>query len=192
MKNVLENMNRGIYLLTTRYGEKDNGCIVSSAVQVGEDQIAVCVNKHNTTSCIINRTKIFNLCILSEATSFELIENFGFQSGKEVDKFENFKAFKRSKNGIAYLTNSANAYVSVEVEKTMDLGESVMFIGKVVEQEELNDGKSLMYDYFEENIKPKDEVKYKCRICGHEYVGEIPDDYICPICGNRKEVFQKV
>lgn len=192
MKNVLENMNRGIYLLTTRYGEKDNGCIVSSAVQVGEDQIAVCIKKHNTTSCIINRTKIFNLCILSEATSFELIENFGFQSGKDVDKFENFKAFKRSKNEIAYLTNSANAYVSVEVEKTMDLGESVMFIGKVVEQEELNDGKSLMYDYFEENIKPKDEVKYKCRICGHEYVGEIPDDYICPICGNRKEVFQKV
>ena len=192
MKNVLENMSYGIYLLTTRYDDKDSGCIVSSAMQTGADQIAVCVKKHNTTSCIINRTKIFNLCILSEKTSFDLIKNFGFQSGKDVDKFENYKAFKRSKNGIAYLTTAANAFVSVEVDKAIDLGESVMFIGKVTEMEELNEAKSLTYDYFLEHLQPKEEVRYKCRICGHEYVGEIPDDYICPICGNKKEVFQKL
>ena len=194
MKNAFSNMSYGIYLLTTRYGDKDNGCIVSSVMQVGFDPnlIIVCLKKHNTTSCIINRTKVFNLSVLSEKTEYETIKNFGFQSGKDVDKFENYKAFKRAKNGLAYSTVEANAYISLEVENTFDIGDAVLFVSRVKDMEVLNDDKTLTYDFFLKNIKPEDEVRYKCRICGHEYVGEIPDNYVCPICGNKREVFQKL
>ena len=90
--NVLFNIGYGLYVLTANEGEKDNGCIINTVMQVTSDplQIAIAVNKKNYTNEMIQRTKKFNVSILSESAKFEIFEHFGFHSGRDTDKFASF------------------------------------------------------------------------------------------------------
>ena len=198
-------LSYGLFVLTTKFYNKDNGCIINTAIQAASEpnQISICVNKANLTHDMILQSKEFTVSVISEKASFDLFKRFGFQSGKDVDKFEGFAdKVKRGANGIYYVTDGTNAYISVKVTKTEDLGSHTMFIGEITDMEVLSPDPSATYAYYFENIKPKPEAVgktpvgetiWRCRICGYEYVGkELPEDFICPVCKHPAEDFEKV
>ena len=141
----------GLYILTANEQGKDNGCIVNTVMQVTSDpcQIAVCVNKNNYTCEMIQHTKKFNVSVLAEGVSFEVFKNFGFQSGRNTDKFTNFTDVKRSPNGVLYITKNTNAYISAFVQQEIDLGTHIMFIAQLVEAEILSEEPTVTYDYYQ-------------------------------------------
>ncbi len=198
MKEALFKLTYGLFVLSTRDGEKDNGCIINTAMQVTDNplQIVIAVNKNNYTLEMIQKSGVFNVSILSESTPFSVFENFGFKSGRTEDKFSSFENKKRSANGIYYITEYTNAFISAKVVKTVDCGTHLMFIGEVTEAEILSDKTSVTYDYYFKNIKPKPEKKkkgYVCKICGYVYEGEpLPEDFICPLCKHPASDFEKL
>ena len=188
----------GLYVLTVQ-DEKDNGCIINTVMQVTSNplQVAIAVNKRNYTNEIIQKTRKFNLSILSEKADFSIYEHFGYKSGRDTDKFATFCDVKRSPNGLLYITKGTNAYLSAYVQNEIDLGTHSLFIGQLVASENLNDDKSATYDYYQNSVKPKPEntVKkgWRCKICGYIYEGEdLPVDYICPICKHGAVDFEKL
>ena len=196
--DVMFKIGYGLYVLTAR-DEKDNGCIINTVMQVTSNplQVAIAVNKKNYTNEMIRKTRKFNLSILSEKSDFELYRHFGFQSGRDVDKFAKFMDVKRSPNGVLYITQGTNAYISAYVQQEIDLGTHSMFIAQLVAAESLSDDKSATYDYYQKCIKqkPQETLKkgWRCKICGYIYEGEdLPADYICPICKHGAADFEKI
>lgn len=197
--SALFKIGYGLYVLSCNEQGKDNGCIVNTVMQVTSDplQIAVCVNKNNYTCEMIQHTKKFNLSVITENTDFELFKNFGYQSGKNTDKFTNFSDTKRSPNGILYITKNTNAYISAYVQQEIDLGTHIMFIAQLVEAEILSEEPTVTYDFYQKNIKPKPETTskkgWRCKICNYIYEGEfLPPDFICPWCKHGVEDFEKL
>lgn len=197
--SVMFKLGYGLYVLTAKDDAKDNGCIINTVMQVTSEplQIAIAVNKKNYTNEMIQKTRKFNLSILSEKADFEIYKHFGYQSGREVDKFASFADAKRSPNGVLYVTKSTNAYISAYVQQEIDLGTHSLFIAQLVAAESLSDDKSATYDYYQNFIKPKKENVVKkgwiCKICGYIYEGEnLPADYICPICKHGAIDFERL
>lgn len=193
----------GLFVLTARQDEKDNGCIINTAGQVTAvpNRISVAVNKANYTHDMIQATGKFNVSILSEEAKFSTFQRFGFQSGKDVNKFEGYEQVKRSENGIYYVTEGTNGFISATVENTMDLGTHTLFIAAVDDMDVLSDVPSTTYNFYQSNIKPKPAAPavktgktiWRCRICGYEYEGEeLPADFVCPICKHPASDFEKV
>ena len=197
-------LSYGLFVLTAREADKDNGCIINTAIQaaLSPNQLSICVNKANYTHDIIKKTGEFTVSVLSQNAGFDLFKHFGFQSGHELNKFENFSKCKRGANGIYYITEGTNAYISVKVTKTNDLGSHTMFIGEISDMEVLSEVPSVTYDYYLNNIKPKPQAVgttsdgqtvWRCIICGYEYVGEeLPEDFICPLCKHPASDFEKI
>ena len=204
MSNPLFNIQYGLFVITTCDGGRDNGCISNTVAQVTAkpNRISVTLNKDNFTTELIQRSGRFTASIISEAADFELFKHFGFQSGHTVNKFADFTDCRRVGNGTLAVTHGTNAFISVNVEQTIDLGTHILFIGHVTEMETLTDVPSATYNYYQEHIKPKPEsvgqtaegkTVWRCVICGYEYVGEeLPDDFICPICKHPASDFEKV
>lgn len=190
----------GLFVLSAREGEKDNGCIINTAMQVTQNpkQISICVNKENYTCGMIERTGRFNLSFLNQDANFEVFRHFGFASGKDTEKFAGYESCERADNGILYLTESVNAVVCAEVSQTVDLGTHIMFIADVAEEKVLNQVPSVTYQYYFDHIKPAPETKkkskgYVCKICGYVYEGEtLPPDFICPLCKHGAEDFEPI
>ena len=190
-------LSYGLFVLTAKDGEKDNGCIINTAIQAasGPNQMSICINKANFTHDMIVKTGVFNVSVLSQKAPFELFKRFGFQSGRDVNKFEGYTQCQRAQNGIYYVTEGSNAYFSVKVDKTLDLGSHTLFVGEITDMEVLNDIPSVTYEYYLNNIKPKPEAVgvtsegktiWRCKICGYEYVGEeLPEDFIAD--ANQKQ-----
>ena len=203
-RKAMYKLSYGLFILTTKEAEKDNGCIINTAIQAASEpnQLSICVNKANYTHDMIQRTGKFTVSVLSQKAQFELFKHFGFQSGRDTNKFEAFEQCARGTNGIYYITEGTNAYISVTVTKTEDLGSHTMFIGEITDMEVLSNVPSVTYDYYQNNIKPKpqevgktedSQTIWRCRICGYEYVGEeLPDDFICPLCKHPASDFEKV
>lgn len=154
---ALHKLTYGLFVLTARESDKDNGCITNSALQVASDptRIAVSVQKGNLTREMIEKSGVFNVSVLTEAVPFETIRHFGMQSGRDVDKFDDFSAVKRSHNGLYYVTEHTNAMFSCKVEQTLDLGSHMMFVGKVTESKVLGSDTSCTYAHYHKSIKPK-------------------------------------
>lgn len=152
-------LSYGLFVLTARESEKDNGCIINTAIQAASEpnQLSICVNKANYTHDMIERTGKFTVSVLSQNAQFELFKHFGFQSGRDTNKFESFRKCTRGENGIYYITEGTNAYISVTVNRTEDLGSHTMFIGEITDMEVLSDFASVTYEYYQNNIKPKPE-----------------------------------
>ena len=197
-------LSYGLFVLTVKDEVKANGCITNTAIQVASDPntISFAVNKANYTHDMVMKTKACNISVISEKADFELFKHFGFQSGRDVDKFADYNDCKMADNGIPYITAGTNAYFSIEVTSTVDLGSHTLFIGKPTEMVVLDDAQSATYAYYQSNIKPKPEkvgttksgeTVWRCKICGYEYVGEeLPEDFICPICKHPASDFEKV
>lgn len=197
-RKVMQKMTYGLFVLTAREGEKDNGCIVNTASQVTTtpNRIIVTVNKENYTHDMIQRTGVFNLSVLDESAEFSVFQRFGFQSGRDTDKLEDFVC-SRSENGIVYIPEMTNAYISAKVISAMDLGTHTMFLAEVTGGDVLSDRESVSYTYYHKNIKPSANVKKKkgwiCQICGYVYEEEVlPEDFICPICKHPASDFVKL
>ena len=194
----------GLFVLTAKDGDKDNGCIINPAIQAASEpnQISIAVNKANFTHDMIMKTGAFTVSTISQEASFDLFKHFGFQTGRETDKFADFADCERGENGIFHITKGTNAFFNVKVEQTLDMGSHTMFVGQVTDMEVLIDTPSTTYEYYQENIKPKpqeagktEEGKtiWRCRICGYEYEGEeLPEDFICPLCKHPASDFEKV
>lgn len=197
-------LSYGLFVLTAKRGDKDNGCITNTAIQVTSEpnRISIAVNKANYTHDMVLETGKFNVSIISEKADFDLFKHFGFQSGRDVDKFADFTDCARAENGIFYITKGTNAVISAEVEQTIDLGSHTLFIAKVTDLMVLDSASSATYEYYQNNIKPKPQAVgttptgqtiWRCRICGYEYVGEeLPEDFICPLCKHPASDFEKV
>lgn len=197
-------LSYGLFVLTAKDGDKDNGCIINTAIQAAStpNQVSICVNKANLTHDMVMKTGEFTVSIISEKATFDLFKHFGFQTGREVDKFAGYTACKRGANGIMIVTEGTNAFISVKVTKTEDLGSHTMFIGEITDMEVLDDAPSVTYAYYMDNIKPKPQAVgtapsgktiWRCTICGYEYEGEeIPEDFICPLCKHPASDFEKV
>lgn len=191
-------LSYGLYVLTGKEGEKDNGCIINTAAQVtsSPNRITVAVNKQNLTHDIIRSTGLLNLSILDETAPFEIFRNFGFQSGRNCDKFKDVTV-KRSENGLIYLIEHTAACISGKILQEVDLGSHTLFAADVTDALMLSGQPPVTYSYYQANIKPKPEKAegkgYRCRICGYVYEGEtLPEDFICPLCSHGAGDFEKI
>lgn len=203
-KKAMYKFSYGLFVLTVRLNDKQTGCIINTAIQAASEpnQISFAVNKANLTHDMLMWTKSFSVSVISQEADFGLFQRFGFQSGRDVDKFAGFSDMAEGENGIYHITKGTNAYFDVKVEQIVDMGSHTMFIGTVSDMRVLSDAASCTYTYYMDNIKPKPEAVgktekgetiWRCRICGYEYVGEeIPDDFICPICKHPASDFEKV
>lgn len=188
----------GLYVLTAK-DEKDNGCIVNTVMQVtvNPNRILLTVNKMNLTHDIIQKTKEFNVSVLTEKAPFQIFEHFGYHSGKNTDKFADYMGCLRSDNGLYYVTEGVNAYISGKVVEAMDCGTHTLFIADVTDAKVLNEETSVTYDYYQNHIKPKPEATekkgFRCKICGYIYEGdELPEDFICPLCKHGAADFERI
>ena len=188
----------GLYVVTSKDDKKDNGIIVNSVTQVTDspNRVAVCINKQNYSHHIIKQTGIMNVNCLSVDAPFEIFKRFGFQSGRNVDKFEGFEPL-HSDNGLAFLPKYINAFMSLKVEQYLDLETHGMFICSVTEARVISDRETMTYNYYQANVKPKPETEgkkgYVCKVCGYVYEGdELPEDYVCPLCKHGATDFEKI
>lgn len=188
----------GLFVLSAKDGERDNGCIINTVIQATSTpkRIAFAVNKENLTHDMVMKTGVFNVSILSESATFPLFERFGLQSGKSADKFAGFGAYTRSVNGVTYVTEGVNALLSGKVISTQDCGTHTLFVADVTEAKKLSREPSVTYEYYRKNIKPKPAAEatkkkgWLCTVCGYIYEGEVlPPDFICPVCKHGAEVF---
>ena len=178
----------GLYVVTSNDGKKDNGLIVNTVIQLTDqpNRVAVNINKENYSHHVIKQTGVMNVNCLSMEAPFQVFENFGFQSGRQADKFAGWET-PRSENGLVILPKYINAFMSLKVEQYVDLGTHGMFICSVTESRVINKKDTMTYTYYQENVKPKPQTEGKkgfvCTVCGYIYEGDVlPDDFICPLC----------
>lgn len=196
--NALFNISYGLYVVTSKLGEKHNGLIVNTVMQVTDtpNRVAVCINKVNYSHDVIKQTGIMNVNCLTESTPFEVFKQFGFQSGKDTDKFAG-EQIKTSENGLVVLKENINAFISLKVTDYIDLDTHGLFVCEVTESEIVSGEKAVTYTYYQQNIKPKPQPQKKkgfvCKICGYVYEGEVlPEDYICPLCKHPASDFEPI
>lgn len=215
---AFRDLSYGLYIISSKKDGKPVGCVVNTFAQVTSSpaQVSVAVNKDNYTAQGIQETDAYEVAVMNESASMELIGTFGFHSSVDTDKFTEFETAV-SEQGIEYVTQSSCAHFSVKVTQQLDLGSHILFIGEVVEAEPVAGDAPMTYAYYHQvkggktppkassynggddgvdnasagEAKPK--VAWRCKICGHiEYVDELPDDFTCPVCGVGRELFERI
>ena len=198
-KKAMYNLTYGLYILTARDGEKDNGCIINTACQVTTEpnRITICVNKNNFTHDIILKTGLFNISMLTEKSEFATYKHWGFQSGRTADKALPID-YIRADNGVIYIKDECNAYLSCKVVSSTDLGTHTLFLADVTDGAVFNDDPSATYAFYQKNIKVGSASKepgkkgWICTVCGYVYEGEeLPQDFVCPWCNHDASYFEK-
>ena len=204
-------LSYGLYVVSARSCEKKYGCIVNTLQQVTAEppMLSVAVNKNSVTAKAILDSGRFCGTVLTETADMNLIGTFGFKNSEAVDKFAAFST-KEDENNIPYLTEHAAARYSCEVAGTLDLGTHILIIGKVTAAEILSDEPVMTYDYYHRVVKggtpptapsykgnishkPAQKAQWRCKICGYIYEGDpLPADFVCPICGQGADKFEKV
>ena len=201
-KKALYQLTYGVFLLSTKAGDKVNGCITNTWIQVANSptRVAISVLNTNYTCDLIKESGIFALSLLDNTCTFQTIKHFGFQSGRDVDKFDGL-TLPTDVNGVPYLAWQTTAVISCKVLESTDLGSHTLFIAEVVDAKLLNDNAPLTYADYQANVKPKpQEVKkekkivgWRCKICNYVYEGsELPADFTCPLCGHDKDDFEPI
>lgn len=211
-KNTFRNLSYGVYIISTLDGERPTGCVANSTMQITSSpaSIAVSINHDNYTNGCIEKTGKFAISILSEQSAPELIGRFGFQSGKDVDKFDGVDAIQ--KEGLSIVADACG-YIVCNVINKMETATHTVFLGEVVDADLLKKEEPMTYAYYHKVVKGKspknaptyipeekeekvEQSKWVCGICGYVYDGEVPfeelsEDYKCPICKQPKSVFKK-
>ena len=210
-KTAFFNLSYGVYICTSWDEGHPVGCVANSAMQITSDPatIAVSINRVNHTHKCIEDTGHFSICVLGEKVDPKLVGTFGFRSSREVDKFANTPYKVRGKLPVP---NDCLCYFSCKVVGKMETATHTVFLGEVYDAEVLQNGTPMTYSYYHKVLKgktsvnaptyvkvePKEEkAKYVCTVCGYEYDGEIPfeelpDDWVCPLCGVGKDKFEKM
>ena len=200
-QNAMFSLSYGLFVLTAREGDKDNGCIINTVTQLTDSpkRISICVNKANYTCDMIRRTGVFNVSVLSNDAPFAMFRHYGFQSGRDTDKFAGVTEMNRAANGVSYIPCCTNAYLSGKVVQTVEFETHFLFIADVTEARVLDTVPSMTYAYYFANVKPKPQKPadskphWVCKICGWVYEGEeLPPDIVCPLCKHGAADFEKV
>jgi flavin reductase (DIM6/NTAB) family NADH-FMN oxidoreductase RutF/rubredoxin len=223
---VFRKISYGVYIVTSRDGDRINGQAANGVMQVCSrpPMVACAINKENLTHAFIQKSGVFAISILAQDTPLSLIGRFGFKSGREANKFEG-GAHRLGNNGCPIIAEHTVGYLEGKVTWQLDAGTHTIFVGEVVEGELLDDGEPMTYAYYhevkrgttpetaptyiEEKKEKKEErnmKKYKCTVCGYIYDPEegdpdggiapgtafedIPDDWVCPVCGASKDQFE--
>ena len=195
---ALFNIGYGLYVVTSNDGTKDNGLIVNTVSQVTDspNRVAVTINKANYSHHVIKKTGIMNVNVLDTSAPFYVFEHFGFQSGRNIDKFAGCENL-RSDNGLRFLPRYINSFMSLKVEQYVDLDTHGMFICSVTEARVMSDKDTMTYSFYHENVKPKPDTEgkkgYVCKVCGWVYEGDtLPDDIVCPLCKHGAADFEPI
>lgn len=199
--NAMFKLSYGLYVLAAKDGEKENGCIVNAVMQLTDNpkRVTFAVNKANLTHDMLMNDGAFTISCLSQDVPFEVFQHFGFNSGRDMDKFEGWCFSEKAENGTRYLTAMCNAMISGTVISTVDWGTHTLFVADVTEAKVLSNVPSVTYAYYFEHIKPKpapnlaQKKGWICKICGYVYEGEeLPADFVCPLCKHGPEDFEKI
>lgn len=195
---ALQQLSYGLYVVSTKYDKKMNGCIINTVTQVTSDptQIVLAVNKKNLTCDLIQKSGILTISVLSETAPFSLFQHFGFQSGRDTDKFVDYP-FSITPQELPYLSGHTTAYLDCKVINATDLGSHVLFLASVSDCEVLSGEKAMTYSFYHEFVKPQPDAAsakgWRCVVCGYVYEGEeLPPDFICPWCKHGVEDFEKI
>jgi len=198
---VMFKLSYGLFVLTAKDGAKDNGCIINTVTQITQTppRITIAVNKANFTHDMILKTGQFNVSILTESAPFRVFQHFGFNSGKDMNKFAECPKEERTANGILFVPKFTNGVISGKVAQSFDYGTHTLFVADVSQSFALSSERSVTYQYYFDHIKPKPQPKpeikkgFICKICGYVYEGEtLPDDFICPICKHGADDFEPI
>lgn len=210
-KNAFRQLSYGVYIVSTWDEGRATGCTANSAMQITSDPatIAVSINHDNYTNVCIQKLGKFAISILGEHSDPGTIGVFGFQSGRDNNKFDQIKPEIR---GYMPVIPDACAYIVCEVVDKLETSSHTVFLGKVVDADILREDNPMTYAYYHNVIKgkspktaptyiaeePQNEEKttYVCGVCGYEYQGDVPfedlpEDYVCPVCKQPKSVFQR-
>ena len=201
-KKALYALSYGVFMLASKSGDKVNGCITNTCMQVANSptRVAISVINANYTCDIIKESGVCTLSILDKSIAFETIKHFGMQSGRDVDKMSDIK-LPLDDNGLPYMGWGACAVLSLKVVDSKDLGSHTLFIAEVIDAKSLSENEPITYAYYQSDIKPKPEksttqkkiVGWRCKICNYVYEGEkLPDDFNCPICGHDASDFEPI
>lgn len=199
---ALFNLSYGVFLLSSKSGDKINACITNTCIQVANDpvRIAISVLNSNLTCDYIKDSGVFSVSVLDKTCIFDTIKHFGMQSGRDVNKFEGVK-MPLDLNGVPYMAWSTNSVLSAKVTESIDLGTHTLFIAEVEDMKVLSENAPLTYADYHKDVKPKpqkiDEKKkivgWKCKICGFVFEGEkLPENYLCPLCGHAADDFEPI
>ncbi len=196
---ALFNIGYGLYVVTVKDGDKDNGCIVNTVTQLTNtpNRIGVAINKANLTHDIAKKTGLLNVNCLSVEAPFSVFQHFGFQSGRDVDKFADKDNLLRADNGVAFLDRNINSFMSLKVERYVDLDTHGMFICSIEEARVINNVETMTYNFYQQSVKPRPQTDTKkgwvCKICGYVYEGDpLPEDFICPLCKHGASDFEPI
>lgn len=194
-KKAMYRLSYGLFILTAKEGGRDNGCVVNTVTQVTSEpnRITVAINKNNLTHDMVLRSGEFNVSVLSQNAPFDIYKHWGFQSGRDVDKIKEITV-SRSTNGLVYVPDAANAFLSAKVIEKKDLGTHTLFLADVTDGAVLSDEESVTYSYYQKHVKPAPATGKKgfvCTVCGYIYEGGVlPDDFICPVCKHPASDFK--
>ncbi len=211
-KNAFRSLSYGVYVISTLDGERPTGCVANSAMQITSEPatIAISINHDNYTNSCIEKTEKFAISILSVESDPGLIGTFGFQSGKDVNKFDSVDSLRAE--GLSVVADACG-YVVCKVINKMETSTHTVFLGEVIAADVLKQEDAMTYAYYHKVVKGKSpknaptyiaeetveekKDKWACGVCGYEYDGatpfeELPDDFVCPLCKQPKSVFQKV
>ncbi|MDO4473526.1 MAG: flavin reductase [Eubacteriales bacterium] len=201
-KKALYQLSYGVFMLSTKTADKANGCITNTCIQVANspERVAISVLNTNYTCDLIKESGIFTVSLLDETCTFETIKHFGFQSGRNVNKFESM-TLPEDINGVPYLGWQTCAVISCKVVESYELGSHTLFIAEIQDAKRLNDHAPLTYADYQNRVKPKPQqvkndreiVGWRCKICKYVYEGsELPADFTCPLCGHDKDDFEPI
>lgn len=194
-------LSYGLYVAAAKADAKMNGCIINTVTQITDDpkQVAVAINKQNLTCELVQKSGMLSISVLSEPAPFSLFQHFGFQSGRETDKFVDVP-FQLTGQELPYLTEHTTAYLDCKVVHSMDLGTHMLFIALVTDADVISNERPMTYSYYHEFVKPKPaddsaskKKGWRCTVCGYIYEGEeLPPDFICPWCKHGIADFEKI
>lgn len=205
-KKAFFKLSYGLYIVSSNCDAKDSACIANTFVQVTSDPARVCItlNKNNYTTKLIENSCVYNVGVLLDSVDMDVIRRFGFQSGKDVNKFEGID-FEVDCQNVKQITKGIAASFSVKVISMTDVGTHIMFVGDVVDCKVVDDSEVLTYANYhskKNGTTPKNASSYqedtskhgwKCSVCGFILEeDELPEDYICPVCKQPASVFEKI
>ena len=194
-KKITRKISQGMYVLTVNGG----GCVVDAVSQISAGDnplISVAVMKSNYTNELMKKNDKFALSVLGMNVNPDIIKTFGFNSMRDINKFENTLVTEVC--GINIINNSLGYMVCEKVD-SIDNDTHTLFIGRLIEADLFDDSKEMTYGYYQEHkdelikvTREDGKVVWVCSICGYVYEGEeIPLDYKCPKCGVPRELFEK-
>ena len=204
-QKALFSLSYGVFILGSHDDKKINACVTNTCMQVAANpaRLAITVINQNYTCEQIKSCGTFALSVLDKSVTFKTIEHFGFQSGRDTDKFADFE-HSLDANGNPYLNSQICALFTCKVISSQDLGTHTLFIAEIEDSKVMSDKAPVTYADYHKDIKPKPGAEapenagkkiigWRCKICGYEYEGaELPSDYECPICGHPAEDFEPI